>query len=61
MKKLDKQADIFKALSDKSRLRILKMLQDKTLCVCEIRAILKLVQAHHQQLLERWNEFHAGE
>lgn len=42
MKKLDKQADIFKALSDKSRLRILKMLQKKFLCVCEITEILKL-------------------
>ncbi len=42
MKKLDKQADIFKALSDKSRLRILKMLQKKSLCVCEITDILKL-------------------
>src|SRR5512142_49453 len=42
MKKLDKQADIFKALSDKSRLRILKMLQIKQLCVCEITDILQL-------------------
>lgn len=42
MKKLDKQADIFKALSDKSRLRIIKMLQVKQLCVCEITDILQL-------------------
>jgi len=42
MKKLDKQAEIFKALSDKSRLRILKMLQKKSLCVCEITEILRL-------------------
>ena len=42
MKKLDKQADIFKALSDKSRLRILKILQKKSLCVCEITDILQL-------------------
>jgi ArsR family transcriptional regulator len=42
MKKIDKQADIFKALSDKSRLRILKMLQKKSLCVCEITEILQL-------------------
>lgn len=33
---------IFKALSDSNRLRILKMLQSKTLCVCEIREILNL-------------------
>lgn len=42
MKKLDKQAEIFKALSDKGRLRILKMLQKKSLCVCEITEILQL-------------------
>ncbi len=39
---LQEKTKIFKALSDPNRLRILKMLQDKTLCVCEIRAILKL-------------------
>ncbi len=33
---------IFKALSDESRLRILKMLQAKSLCVCEIQDILGL-------------------
>ena len=33
---------LFKALSDSSRLRILKMLQIKPLCVCEIREVLQL-------------------
>ena len=33
---------IFKALSDLNRLRILKMLQTKPLCVCEITEILQL-------------------
>jgi len=33
---------IFKALSDKNRLRIMKMLEVKPLCVCEITAILSL-------------------
>jgi len=33
---------IFKALSDPNRLRILKMLQTRSLCVCEITDILKL-------------------
>lgn len=42
MKTLDKQEIIFKALSDKSRLRIIKMLQRKSLCVCEITEILNL-------------------
>jgi ArsR family transcriptional regulator, arsenate/arsenite/antimonite-responsive transcriptional repressor len=33
---------IFKALSDGNRLRILKMLQSRPLCVCEITSILEL-------------------
>jgi ArsR family transcriptional regulator, arsenate/arsenite/antimonite-responsive transcriptional repressor len=32
----------FKALSDSNRLRILKMLQLRPLCVCEIQAVLNL-------------------
>ena len=42
MKTLTIQENIFKALSDKSRLRIIKMLQKKPLCVCEITEILQL-------------------
>jgi ArsR family transcriptional regulator len=33
---------IFKALSDPNRLRIIKMLEQKPLCVCEITNILNL-------------------
>ena len=33
---------IFKALADRNRLRIVKMLQQKDLCVCEITAVLSL-------------------
>lgn len=33
---------LLKALSDKNRIRIIKLLQQKTLCVCEITAILDL-------------------
>ncbi|MBN1895555.1 winged helix-turn-helix transcriptional regulator [bacterium] len=33
---------IFKALSDQNRIRILKMLQSRPLCVCEITSILGL-------------------
>ncbi|MBK6912592.1 MAG: winged helix-turn-helix transcriptional regulator [Ignavibacteriales bacterium] len=40
MTKIDTK--IFKALSDPNRLRILKMLQSKSLCVCEITDVLKL-------------------
>jgi ArsR family transcriptional regulator len=41
-KKIEK---IFKALGDKSRLRILNMLTQKAMCVCEITEILKLSQS----------------
>jgi DNA-binding transcriptional ArsR family regulator len=33
---------VFKALADPSRVRIVKMLQEKPLCVCEITSILGL-------------------
>lgn len=33
---------IFKALSDPNRLRILKMLEERPLCMCEIQAVLTL-------------------
>ena len=33
---------VFKALSDRNRLRIVKMLEAKPMCVCEITAVLNL-------------------
>jgi ArsR family transcriptional regulator len=33
---------IFKALGDSNRLRIVRMLQQRELCMCEIRSVLKL-------------------
>ena len=42
---LKENTKIFKALSDPNRLRILKMLQTKSLCVCEITEILKLANS----------------
>ncbi|MDD5362448.1 MAG: metalloregulator ArsR/SmtB family transcription factor [Ignavibacteria bacterium] len=39
---LEELEKIFKALSDSNRIRIIKMLQKKPLCVCEIQAVLKL-------------------
>jgi len=42
MKSLNKQSEIFKALSEPNRLRIVKMLQQRSLCVCEITEILQL-------------------
>ncbi len=36
--------NIFKALSDETRLRILKLLENGELCVCEIVAALDMIQ-----------------
>lgn len=39
---LKEKSKLFKALSDPNRLRILKMLRSRELCVCEITAALRL-------------------
>ncbi len=39
---MDNIVKIFKALSDPNRVRIVQMLVNKTLCVCEIQEILNL-------------------
>jgi len=43
---------IFKALSDLNRLRILKALQTKSLCVCEIKELLNLANSTVSQHLK---------
>jgi ArsR family transcriptional regulator, arsenate/arsenite/antimonite-responsive transcriptional repressor len=43
---------IFKALSDKNRLRILKALQTRVLCACEIRELLGLANSTVSQHLD---------
>ncbi len=46
---------VMKALSDPSRIKIMKMLEVKELCVCEITAILGLAQStvsKHLKVLE---------
>lgn len=46
---------VMKALSDPNRVKILKMLGRKELCVCEIRAVLGLAQptvSRHLKVLE---------
>ena len=48
---MSESTNIFKALSDQSRLRILKMLQIKPLCVCEITDILQLATSTVSQHL----------
>lgn len=44
---------ILKALSDKSRLRILNILRDGPLCVCEIEAILEISQSNASRHLSK--------
>lgn len=48
---MTESTNIFKALADKNRLRILKMLQIKPLCVCEITDILQLAASTVSQHL----------
>ncbi|MFA5353282.1 MAG: metalloregulator ArsR/SmtB family transcription factor [Thermodesulfovibrionales bacterium] len=41
---MQKTTEIFKILSDESRVRILMLLQERELCVCQIVAVLNLSQ-----------------
>jgi len=46
---------VMKALSDPNRVRLLKMLQSRVMCVCEIQAALDIAQptvSKHLKLLE---------
>lgn len=46
---------VMKALSDPNRVKIVKMLQHKTMCVCEIQAALQIAQpsvSKHLKILE---------
>jgi DNA-binding transcriptional ArsR family regulator len=54
-KTADKQSRFFKALADETRLRIVKLLQVREMCVCEVMVALGLTQptaSHHLGLLE---------
>jgi len=47
--------DMFKALADQNRLKIIELLSDKPLCVCEIERGLDLPQnlvSHHLSVLK---------
>jgi ArsR family transcriptional regulator, arsenate/arsenite/antimonite-responsive transcriptional repressor len=49
-----KLAELFKALADENRLKIIKMLSEKELCVCEIYDKLNMSQpaiSHHLKIL----------
>ena len=41
---MKKIANIFKALSDDTRLRVIKLLQERELCVCELMQVLDMSQ-----------------
>jgi len=51
----DKKSRFFKALADETRLRILRLLEVREMCVCEVMVALDLTQptaSHHLGLLE---------
>ncbi|MBK7381163.1 MAG: winged helix-turn-helix transcriptional regulator [Ignavibacteriales bacterium] len=53
---MKESSNIFKVLSDKNRLRIIKMLQSRPLCGCEIMSILNLAAStvsQHLNLLKK--------
>lgn len=53
---MEKYLEYFKALSDATRVRILLILADRDLCVCELLFILKMEQSrisHHLQDLRK--------
>ena len=50
-----KQSKFFKALADEKRLRILKLLMNKEMCICELMVCLGMTQpnlSHHIEILE---------
>jgi len=52
---IEKRSKVFKALADATRLRILKLLEIREMCVCEVMIALDLTQptaSHHLKILE---------
>lgn len=50
-----KQSKFFKALADEKRIRIIKLLLNREMCICELMVCLDMTQpnlSHHIQLLE---------
>ncbi len=46
-------SEVLKALADPNRLRILNLLHERTLCVCDLEAILQLNQSNLSRHLSR--------
>ena len=54
-KSLKQHSKIFKALSDQTRLKIIRLLSGRDMCVCEIMVALDMTQptaSHHLNILE---------
>ncbi|UCE16715.1 MAG: winged helix-turn-helix transcriptional regulator [Candidatus Bathyarchaeota archaeon] len=54
-KSVQKRSKFFKALADETRLRILRLLEVREMCVCEVMVALNLTQptaSHHLGILE---------
>jgi len=52
---MDEFIRVMRALSDSNRVKVLKMLQERMMCVCELRAALHLAQptvSRHLKILE---------
>ena len=52
---MDEFIRVMKALSDPNRVKLLKMLQERVMCVCELRSALRLAQptvSKHLKILE---------
>ncbi len=55
MKPMKQFLKVMKALSDPNRVKILKLLQERMMCVCELRAALEISQpsaSKHLKILE---------
>lgn len=48
-----KLSDIFKMLTDETRIRILNILKETDLCVCEMQAILDISQTNASKHLNK--------
>lgn len=59
---MDHFVQVMKALSDKNRVKILKMLQHRAMCVCEIQEALRISQPNvskHLKILEKSGFVHS--
>jgi len=56
-KTIDMKTRLLKALANETRLKILKLLSKREMCVCELTVTLDLTQptaSHHLNILKRW-------